>query len=130
MNGISVDEAVLNGLTERIIGCAFTVANALGVGFLEKIYENALAIEMRKRGLTVVQQRGIVVRYDDVVISEFTADFVVNNHVMVELKVVKAFGDQHIAQCMNYLRATGMRLCLLINFGRPRIEIRRVAAKI
>jgi hypothetical protein len=63
-----------DGVTERIIGCAFTVANTLGIGFLEKVYENALAHEMRKRGLLVVQQRGIVVRYDDAVIGEYTAD--------------------------------------------------------
>jgi GxxExxY protein len=84
---------------------------------------------MRKRGLEVVQQRGIVVRYDNIAIGEYSADLVVNDHVMVELKVVKAFGDHHIAQCMNYLRATDMRFCLLISFGRPRIEIRRVAAE-
>lgn len=100
----------------------------MGAGFVEKIYENALAIEMRKHGLNVVQQRGIVVRYDDIVIGQFTADLLVENDIMVELKVAKSIGDQHLAQCMNYLRATGKNLCLLINFRRPRREVRRVVS--
>ena len=123
---MNADEVGMDGVTERIIGCAFTVANTLGVGFAEKIYENALAHEMRKRGLTVKQQRGIIVRYDNVIIGEYCADIVVNEHVIIELKVVKAIANEHVAQCMNYLRATGENLCLLINFGRPRIEVRRI----
>jgi GxxExxY protein len=118
----------MDGVTERIIGCAFTVANTPGVGFAEKVYENALAYEMRKHGLTVEQQRGITVRYDNVIIGEYSADFVVNDHVIVELKVVKSIAHEHVAQCMNYLRATGERLCLLINFGHPRIEVRRIVS--
>jgi GxxExxY protein len=117
-----------DGVTERIIGCAFTVANTLGIGFSEKVYENALAHEMPKRGLLVVQQRGIVVRYDDAVVGEYIADLVVDDRIIVELKVVKALSEQHVAQCVNYLRATGLDLCLLMNFGRSRIEFRRVAA--
>jgi GxxExxY protein len=117
-----------DGVTERIIGCAFTVANTLGIGFLEKVYENALAHEMRKRGLLVVQQRGIVVRYDDAVVGEYIADLVVDDRIIVELKVVKALSEQHVAHCVNYLRATELDLCLLMNFGRSRIEFRRVAA--
>jgi GxxExxY protein len=125
---MNTDRVAPSGVTERIIGCAFTVSNTLGVGFLETVYENALAHEMRKRGLVVVQQRGIVVRYDDVVIGDYTADLLVEDRIIVDLKVVKSLNEQHIAQCVNYLRATGMELCLLINFGRPRIEIRRVTA--
>lgn len=125
-----MDEAELNGLGERMIGCAFAVANTLGIGFAEKVYENARAIEMRKRGLTVVRQRGIVVRYQDTVVGEYTADLMIDDTIIIELKVVKVLADEHLAQCMNYLRATGKRLCLLINFGRPRMEIRRVASNI
>ena len=98
--------------------------------FWKKVYENALAHEMRKRGLTVAQQRTIVVRYDNVIVGEYTADLVVNDHIIIELKVVKAIGDLHVAQCLNYLRATSKTLCLLMNFGRPRIEIRRVLTNI
>jgi GxxExxY protein len=98
----------------------------LGIGFAEKVYENALALEMRKRGLTVAQQRGIVVCCDEVIVREYCADFMVNDQILIELKVVKQIGDEHLAQCMNYLRASGKCLCLLINFGRPRTEISRV----
>ncbi len=120
------DACPLAPVTERIIGCAFRVANALGHGFVERVYENALAHEVRKCGLGVVQQRGIVVLYDDVVVGEFTADLLVEDRVIVELKVVAALSDVHLPQCRNYLRATGKPLCLLINFGRPKIEIRRI----
>jgi GxxExxY protein len=116
-------------VTERIIGCAIRVANTLGHGFVEKVYENALAHEMRKCGLLVVQQRGIVVLYDDVIVGEYSADLLVEDQVIVELKVVAALGDVHVAQCRNYLRATGKPVCLLINFGRAKIEIRRVTGE-
>jgi GxxExxY protein len=119
---------LLEPVTERIIGCAFRVANGLGHGFVERVYENALAHEMRKSGLGVVQQRGIVVFYDDVIVGEYTADLIVEDQVIVELKVVGTLGDLHVPQCRNYLRATGKPLCLPINFGRPKIEIRRIAA--
>jgi GxxExxY protein len=125
---MNTDEVGMDCVTERIIGCAFTVANTPGVGFAEKVYENALAYEMRKRGLTVKQQRGITVRYDNVIIGEYSADIVVNDHVIVESKVVKSIAQEHVAQCMNYLRATGEHLCLLINFGHPRIEVRRIVS--
>jgi GxxExxY protein len=114
-------------VTERIIGCAFTVANTLGIGFLGKVYANALAHEMRKRGLAVMQQRPIVVRYDNVVVGDYFADLIVDDRVIIELKIVRSLNEQHVVQCTNYLRATGLGLCLLINFGRPRIEVRRVA---
>jgi GxxExxY protein len=116
---------MLNALSERIIGCAFTVANGLGSGFLERVYENALAHELRKAGFAVAQQQGVSVIYDDVIVGEYAADLLVEAAVVVELKAVRALDDVHQAQCMNYLRATGMHLCLLLNFGRPRLEIRR-----
>jgi GxxExxY protein len=125
---MNADEVGMDGVTGRIIGCAFAVANTLGVGFVEKIYENALAHEMRKCGLTVRQQSGIIVRYDNVIIGKYSADMLVNDHIIIELKVVKSIANEHVAQCMNYLRATGERLCLLINFGRPRIEVRRIVS--
>jgi GxxExxY protein len=117
---------MLNALSERIIGCAFAVANGLGSGFLEKVYENALAHELRKAGLRVAQQQGVSVVYDDVIVGEYAADLLVEAAIVVELKAVRTLDDVHQAQCMNYLRATGMHLCLLLNFGRPRLEIRRI----
>lgn len=113
-------------MTEQIIGCAFKVANALGHGFLEKVYENALTHELRKAGLECVQQRAIPVLYDGVVVGDYVADIVVDGSVVVELKSVKALDEIHMAQCMNYLKATGLKKCLLLNFGRPRIEIKRI----
>jgi GxxExxY protein len=121
------DNAVLlNDLSGRVIGCAFTVLNTLGVGFVEKIYENALAIEMRHAGLVIVQQPGVRVLYHDEVVGEYFPDVLVEDVLLVELKTVKALDDTHRMQCTNYLKATGLRLCLLLNFGNSRLEIKRV----
>ena len=122
---MATSQITLNALTERIIGCAYTVSNTLGSGFLEKVYENALVVEVRKAGLRVEQQWPIEVRYDGAVVGEYVADLLVDNQVLVELKAVKALDDIHSAQCLNYLRATELPLCLLLNFGRPKVEIRR-----
>jgi GxxExxY protein len=124
---MNTDDPSLNRLSERIIGCAYAVSNGLGVGFLEKVYENALAHELRKAGLSVQQQHAMAVRYDSVIVGDYTADSLVEKLILVELKVVKFLDDIHMAQCMNYLRATSLRLCLLMNFARPRVEIRRIA---
>jgi GxxExxY protein len=123
---MNADVARLNEISERIIGYAFTVGNALGHGFLEKVYENALTHEQRKSGLAVVQQRGIEVRYDGVVVGEYVVDLLVDGQVLVEIKTVRALDNMHSAQCLNYLKATGHHLCLLINFAKPRVEIRRI----
>jgi GxxExxY protein len=101
--------------------------NTLGSGFLEKVYENALAHELRKAGLSVAQQHGITVRYDDIIVGEYAADMLVEEAVVVELKAVKTLDSVHTAQCINYLKASGLRLCLVLNFGKPRVEIHRVA---
>ncbi len=113
-------------LSEQIIGCAYTVANTLGAGFLEKVYENAFAHELRKQGLEVAQQSGITVYYDGIVAGEYIADLLVENEVLVELKAVKALDNVHMAQCLNYLKATRLQVCLLINFGTPHIEVKRI----
>ena len=113
-------------ITEKIIGSAYTVANSLGSGFLEKVYENALAHELAKAGLHVVQQAAISVMYDGVIVGDYVADLLVENEILLELKAVKALDAIHMAQCMNYLKATGLTVCLLINFGTPRIEVKRI----
>lgn len=92
----------------------------------EKLYENALVHERRKSGLAVSQQHPIVVRYDGIVIGEYTAYLLVERTVLVELKAAKALDEIHRAQCLNYLKATGLHLCMLLNFGRPRLEIKRI----
>ena len=113
-------------LTEKVIQCAFTVSNTLGCGFLEKVYENALVHELRKADLQVQQQHGITVCYDGVAVGEYTADLLVEGVLILELKAVKDLDDIHLAQCLNYLKATNLRLCLLINFAKPKVEIRRI----
>jgi GxxExxY protein len=113
-------------ISEQIIGCAINVSNALGAGFLEKVHENALAHELRKAGLRVEQQRAVVVRYDGIVVGEYTVDLLVDDCVLVELKAVKALDDIHRAQCINYLKASGLQVCLLLNFGNPRLEMKRL----
>ena len=116
----------LDGVTEGIIGCAYRVSNTLGAGFLEKVYENALALELRKAGIDVDQQVPIKVRYDGVVVGDFVADLLVDHAVIVELKAVKKLDAIHVAQGLNYLKATGCKLCLLLNFGTSRVEIKRL----
>lgn len=116
----------LNQITERVIGCAFTVGKGLGCGFLEKVYENALAHELRKAGLWVEQQHGIEVLYDGIVVGQYFADLLVEGRVLVELKAVKGLDAAHFAQCLNYLKATSLTVCLLINFGNPKVEFKRV----
>ena len=115
-----------NKITETVIGAAYQVGNTLGSGFLEKVYENALAIEIRKSGLQAVQQHPINVKYEDAIVGEFVADLLVQTEVLIELKAVKALDEIHLAQCLNYLKATGLRICLLINFGNPKVEIKRI----
>jgi GxxExxY protein len=116
----------LDGISEKIIGCAFIVGNTLGSGFLEKVYENALAHELRKAGLTVEQQHSLKVRYDHVIVGEYVADLLVEGAILVELKAIKALDDVHFAQCLNYLKATRLQVCLLVNFGRPRVDVKRI----
>src|SRR5262245_4804163 len=123
---MSTDEHRLNELSERIIGCAYKVSNTLGYGFLEKVYENALAFELREAGLHVAQQQPVIVKYQGRVVGEYVSDLLVEGLVLVELKCVSALDQRHIAQCLNYLKATALRLRLLLNFGRARVEIRRV----
>jgi len=113
-------------LSEKVIGCAFSVSNSLGAGFLESVYENALVHELRKNGIVAEKQKRINVKYDNVIVGEFVADILVDNELIVELKAVKAFDNTHIAQCINYLKATGLEACLLLNFGTSKIGIRRI----
>jgi GxxExxY protein len=98
----------------------------LGCGFLEKVYESALTIELRKTELLVAQQQVMEIRYDNVVVGTYVADLVVQGSVLLEIKAVKFLDEIHTAQCLNYLKATALPLCLLINFGRPRVEIKRI----
>lgn len=115
-----------NEITEKIIGCAFIVSNGLGCGFLEKVYENALSHELCKAGLKIETQKHLAVHYDNVLVGEYIADLIVEETVLVEIKAATNLDKTHMAQCPNYLKATGLCLCLLINFGRPRVQVQRI----
>ena len=116
----------INDVTEKIIGCAYRVSNTLGAGFLEKVYEKALVHELQKQGLEVFQQHAIQVYYDGNVVGDYIADLLVEGAVLVELKTATVLDDAHVAQCINYLKATGIHICLLINFGNPKVAVKRV----
>jgi GxxExxY protein len=113
-------------LTRKVIGCAFEVSNTLGAGFLEKLYENALLVELENRGLSFQRQQKLHVEYKGVLVGEYIADIVVENSLLLELKAVSRLGGEHEAQLLNYLKATGLSLGLLLNFGRPKLEIKRM----
>ena len=114
-------------LSQRVIGCAFTVSNTLGSGFLEKVYENALVHELRKQEMNAHQQYAVNVHYDGVIVGEYVADIVVDDSLIVELKAAKSMEDIHLAQCLNYLNATGFKTCLLLNFGTPKVQVKRIS---
>lgn len=113
-------------ITQRIIKAFFTVYNTLGYGFAEKVYRNAMAIELRKLGLSVVQESPIEVYYEGELVGEYFADLIVGNAVIVELKAAKEFVEAHEAQLLNYLKATRYEVGLPMNFG-PKAEFMRKA---
>lgn len=111
-------------LTREIIGCAYRVHNELGSGFLEKVYENALAIELDNSGFDIETQHPIKVYYHDTVVGEYFADIIVNNTVILELKAVRCLEKIHEVQLVNYLQATKTEIGLLINFGES-VKVKR-----
>ena len=112
-------------LTNRIICAFYNVYNILGSGFLEKVYENALVIELKKIGLTVSQQESVKVYYDGVQVGDYYADIIVNGLVILELKAAESLKNEHFAQLTNYLKATDIEVGLLLNFGK-RPEFKRI----
>jgi len=113
-------------LTERIIGAAIEVHRRLGPGFIESIYENALVIEARKRGLRLRQQQPIAIEHDGIEVGKHILDLLVEDTIIVELKAVKNLEDIHFAIVRSYLRAAGRRHGLLLNFCKTTLEARRV----
>lgn len=114
-----------DSLTEKIIGVCFDVHNELGVGFVEKVYENALRVALQEAGFHVEQQVAIVVRFRDVEVGEYFADLFVNGSVIIELKAVKRLQPEHQAQVINYLKASRIKKGLLVNFAASRLELKR-----
>ena len=113
-------------LSRRIIGCCIQVHRVLGPGFLEKVYEEALAIELAKAGLKFERQKIVTVYYDGHPVGEHRLDYFIESRVVLELKACRDFEDVHFAVAKSYLKAMGSPLALLVNFARPTLEIRRV----
>ncbi len=112
-------------LTQKILEGAFAVHNTLGCGFLEKVYSNALLLELRNLGLHCEQEIPFKVKYKGVVVGDYCADLVVDKRVLVELKACTGLDSVHEAQILNYLKASGIQVGLLLNFGKPKLQYRR-----
>ena len=114
------------GLSNQIIGAAIEVHKELGPGFLESIYEHALKVELSKRGFHFDGQKEIKIEYRGVEVGIHRLDFLVENEIIVELKALKDLADIHFAQLRSYLKATGLKVGLLLNFSKPSLEIKRI----
>jgi GxxExxY protein len=112
-------------LTGKILEGAFAVHNFLGCGFLERVYSNALMSELRSAGLQCERELPFKVKYKDTVVGDYCADLVVENRVLIELKACAALESVHEAQILNYLKASGIRVGLLMNFGKAKLQYRR-----
>ena len=123
---MNTDEHGFKDLTENVLGAVFEVSNTLGAGFLEKVYERALLIELRARGIRASAQTSLAVRYKGQSVGEYFADILVEDVLVIELKCVERLANEHMAQCLNYLRASGRPICLLINFQKPKVEWKRI----
>jgi GxxExxY protein len=115
----------LDAISRKVIGAAQRVSLALGVGFLEKVYENSLVLELEEAGPEVEQQKPVHVDHAGRIVGDYIPDILVSDEIVVEIKAVPSLDAIHRAQCINHLRATGLPVCLLVNFGRPRLEVRR-----
>src|SRR5713101_73263 len=126
MEQIMSKEMLHEALTGKILEASFEVIRELGAGFLEGVYQNALLVALRQKGIKAEARVPLTVRFRGEVVGEYFADLLVDDKVIVELKAVKALAPEHQAQLINYLKATGIEVGLLINFGRPKLEYRRL----
>jgi GxxExxY protein len=113
-------------LVKNVIGAVYEVSNLLGVGFLEKVYERALVTELRARGIRARTQAAFPVVYKGECVGEYFADILVEDSLLLELKCCEGFSREHLAQCLNYLKASGKNIALLVNFQKPKAEWKRV----
>jgi GxxExxY protein len=120
------EREAMNALIEKVVGAIYEVANVLGSGFLEKVYERALVRELGMRGLAAEAQVPIPVSYKGEAVGEYYADVVVEGKLIVELKCVDRLGNEHMAQCLNYLKAAAGSIALLVNFQHPKVEWKRI----
>jgi GxxExxY protein len=120
------NEHELEDLIRETVGAAYEVANVLGCGFLEKVYHRALLQELTARGVSVRSQVGFPIQYKGHSVGNYIADILVGGRLIVELKCAEALSGEHMAQCINYLKASGLKLALLVNFQHPKVEWKRV----
>jgi GxxExxY protein len=120
------NEHELDWLVSETVGAAYEVGNTLGCGFLERVYHRALLRELNLRGLSARTEVPFPVRYKDQHVGDYVADLVVDGRLIVELKCAEALSNEHLAQCINYLKASGLKLALLINFQHAKVEWKRI----
>ena len=125
-NQTRVEPLAQSETTSRVIGAAFEVHNVLGYGFLEKVYQRAMQVELNRRGSTAETESPIKVLYKNAVVGEYYADLWVDGSVIVEIKVAKSYNPEDEAQVLNELKATGTKVGILVNFGRERVEYKRL----
>ena len=123
---MSEEELIHKELVYEVVGCAMKVHRELGYGFLEKVYENSMMVLLNKNNIKAKQQFPVSVHFENVVVGEYFADFMIEDKILVELKTVEKITDVHFAQVLNYLKATGIKLGLLINFGPRKLEYERI----
>ena len=122
----SPEKAFLDTVFEHVVGAVYEVSNVLGAGFLEKVYERALLKELALRGLRAQAQAPFSVVYKGQLIGEYVADILVEDQLIVELKCADNLSNEHMAQCINYLKVSRRRLALLVNFQKPKVEWKRI----
>src|SRR6266498_4909480 len=123
---MNADNTDLNSLSEKVLGAVFEVSNMLGAGFLEKVYQRALLRELSLRGIRATTEASFAVTYKGHSVGEYFADLLVEEVLVVELKCAERLANEHVAQCLNYLRASGLTLCLLVSVQKPKVEWRRL----
>ncbi len=123
---MNADQTCLDSLTEKVLAAVFEVSNTLGAGFLEKVYQRALLRELGLRGIRATAEASFAVVYKGYSVGEYFADLLVEDVLVLELKCAERLANEHTAQCLNYLRASGRTVCLLVNFQKPRVEWKRI----
>ncbi len=123
---MNADHTCLDSLTEKVLAAVFDVSITLGAGFLEKVYQRALLRELGLRGIRAIAEASFAVVYKGYSVGEYFADLLVEDVLVLELKCAERLANEHTAQCLNYLRASGRTVCLLVNFQKPRVEWKRI----
>lgn len=123
---MNADNTCLDALSEKVLSAVFEVSNTLGAGFLEKVYERALLRELSLRGIRATAEASFAVTYKGYSVGVYFADLLVEDALVVELKCAERLANEHTAQCLNYLRASGRTVCLLVNFQKPKVEWKRI----